>query len=444
MRFRDDESGQMLVLTALSLALLLGFMAMALDVGLLFRAKRNVQLAADAAATAAALDFHYNLSVTSAQAAGKAASQANGIQNGVNGNVVVVNMPPVNGPNTAYTSFAEAIVTEPNPTFFMKLFGIGSVNVVARAVAGNPAGSKACGYITNPTAAGALSLQGAYSITGGTVGGVVQPACGIVVASTSPDAVNVTGSGGTLDASYIATAGGAGGSGSTSPTTITTGVVGLPTDPLASEVSKQAQPPSCTQTSALTSITTTNVGSVKGSTSNNVVCFTNAVTIGNGVTLPGASTTSNVVYVFENGVTIGVGATVQFGSGGPYDATNNTFPPTTVGATMEIYGGSLTQASNSVLSIYAPQGGDTNAIAIWQPTANTNPLQVQFGSNNEVLDGFIYAPGADVILHDNGGGVTATGVVANTMKIKSSSMTLPNYNTANAETTPLTQIVLVE
>ena len=47
-----------------------------------------------------------------------------------------------------------------------------------------------------------------------------------------------------------------------------------------------------------------------------------------------------------------------------------------------------------------------------QPASNTTtPLQVQFGSNNEVLDGMIYAPGTQVYLQDNGGGVTATGVI---------------------------------
>jgi hypothetical protein len=111
---------------------------------------------------------------------------------------------------------------------------------------------------------------------------------------------------------------------------------------------------------------------------------------------------------------------------------------------MEIYGGTLTQQSNSILNLYGPTSGDLNGVAVWQPLANTNPLQVQFGSNNEVLDGYIYAPGANVTLHDNGGGVVATGLVANTLTVNSSSIRLPNYNTANAKTTPLTQIILVE
>lgn len=444
MRILGNEEGQMAVLSALSITLLLGFVAMALDVSLLFRARRNAQIAADAGATAATMNYYYNQNLSLAKAAGKNASSNNGITDGANGATVVINMPPSMGPNTGEATYAEALVTQPNPTFFMKLFGMGSVNVTARAVAGNVGGAKACGYLPNPTAPATLNLQGAYTISGGTnpSGGTV-PACGIVDDSNNADAVKVTGSGGTLNTAYVATAGGLGGSGSTSPTTVTTGLSGLPGDPLASRVAQEPQPAGgCTQTSTLTSITTANVGTVTGSNSNNVVCFSNAVTINNGVVLPGSS--NGVDYVFENGVTIGVGSTVTFGAGS-YDASTNTFCCTT-GATMEIAGGSLTQASNSILSIYAPTGTTSpiDGIAIWQVASDTNQLQVQFGSNNQVLDGYIYAPGAALYLQDNGGGVVATGFVANSLKVKSSSLRLPNYNTANAATTPLTQILLVE
>ncbi len=440
MRRLNREDGQMVVIFALNISLLLGFMAMALDVSLLFRARRNAQIAADAAATAAALNFHDTLSVSSAQTAGKAASANNGITSGTGGATVVVNLPPSMGPNTSQATFAEALVTQPNPTYFMKLFGLGSVNVTARAVAGDTGPAKGCMYITNPTASGALHLQGSYSITGGTnANGSTQPACGIIVDSTSKTAIDVTGGGGTINAQFLATAGGA--SGNTSPTSITTYVGGLPTDPLASEVSMEPQPPSgCTQTSSLTTITTANVGTVSGSNANNVVCFTKAVTISPGVTMPGS--TGGVNYVFENGVTIGVGSAVTFGSGN-YNSLTNTFSSTS-GATMEIYGGTLNQSSNSLLSIYAPTAGSTNGIAILQPAANTNQLQIQFGSNNQVLDGYVYAPGAQVYMQDHGGGVVATGLIANTLFLKSSSFRLPNYNTANSSTTPLTQIILVE
>ncbi len=438
MRIMREEDGQMIVITALSMTLLLGFMAVALDVSVLFRAKRNAQIAADTAATAAALNYYYNQSVSTAQAAGKAASSNNGITNGTNGATVVVNMPPKNGPNTAYTSFAEAIVTQPNATYFAKVFGIGSVNVVARAVAGDPAGGKACNFVTNPTAPDALDLQGAYTISAGTVNGVMQPACGTYVASTSGSAIKVTGNGGTVDASFIATAGGA--SGNTNPTGVTTGVVGIQSDPFATQVLSAPTAASCSGGNTVTVSTVTSTTKIPTPV-NGVVCFSATnVTLGNGLILSGSS--SGTVYVFENGVTVGTGATVNVGTA-TWDPTTSQFTGT-LGATMEILQGTLNQASNSLLNIFAPTAGSTNGIAIMEPASNSTTLQVQFGSNNEWFDGFIYAPSALVYAQDNGGGVTATGIVANTEKLKASSLTLPNYSSANPYTTPLREIILVE
>jgi hypothetical protein len=79
-----------------------------------------------------------------------------------------------------------------------------------------------------------------------------------------------------------------------------------------------------------------------------------------------------------------------------------------------------------------------------QPLTNTTPLTVQFGSSNQTLDGVIYAPGAKVSLQDNGGGVTASGVFADSMFIKSSSLTIPSYSAAHPTTTPLKHASLVE
>jgi len=105
----------------------------------------------------------------------------------------------------------------------------------------------------------------------------------------------------------------------------------------------------------------------------------------------------------------------------------------------------MKQDSNSLLSIYGPTSGSYNGIAIFQPPSNTSTLQVQFGSNNEVLDGYIYAPGGEVYLQDNGGGVTATGIVANKLYDKASTLTVAySYDKANASTTLNRVLSLVE
>ncbi len=114
MKMRESERGQALVLVAFCAVVLIGFAALATDVGVLFRAKRNMQIAADAAATAAALDYLYNGSVSSAKTAGQAAAAANGVTNGSGGATVVINDPPASGPNAGTSGFFEAIVTSSN------------------------------------------------------------------------------------------------------------------------------------------------------------------------------------------------------------------------------------------------------------------------------------------------------------------------------------------
>ena len=428
MKLHTSEDGQALVLTAICMTVLMGFLGLAIDVGLLFQTRQRVQTAADAAATAAALDYLYGGSVTSAQAAGKAAAAQNGFTDGSNSVTVTINVPPKSGPDQS-GNFAEAIIGDPSSTNFMSLFGFHTVNVGGRAVAGSPAAGNACIWLMATSGTG-LALQGSYSIN--------INSCGIYINSPDSNAVTVTGNGGTLNASFVDAVGNTTPQHQTAPTPITPNAAARK-GPWAN-LSGPSVPGGCSMTSAATSITTANESTVSASSSGSVVCFTSAVTLNNGVSLPGAS--AGVVYLFESGVTIATGATVTFGSGS-YNSATGTFSNTS-GAVMEIEGGTLTQDSSSVLNVYAPTAGSYNGIAILQPSTNTNQLQVQFGSNNEILDGYIYAPGAEVYLQDNGGGVTASGIVANSMTNQSSSLTIPSYDTANSGTTPNRIVMLVE
>jgi uncharacterized membrane protein len=144
-----NESGQTLVLTALAMTIMLGFLALALDVGILFKTRRNMQTVADAAATAGALNsYYYKNDAAKAIAAGQAASKANFFVDGVGGVSVTINAPPLSGPNKS-SGFVEAIIRKPVPTLFMGLFGRKSVTVETRAVAGAPGWSDNCNFVMN-------------------------------------------------------------------------------------------------------------------------------------------------------------------------------------------------------------------------------------------------------------------------------------------------------
>src|ERR1035441_8356944 len=83
MRLKDNESGQVLVITAVCMIGFMGFLALAVDVGVLFHTRWQLQTAADAAATAAAVEYlHNGYNSASAITAGANAATANNVSDG--------------------------------------------------------------------------------------------------------------------------------------------------------------------------------------------------------------------------------------------------------------------------------------------------------------------------------------------------------------------------
>jgi len=405
-----QEEGQMLIVSALLLLILFGFLALSFDVGLLFRAKRNLQVASDAAATAGALDYYYNSSVSSAQAAAQEAASANGLSNGQGGVTVTVRTPPTDGPNSGISGYIEVIIQQPNPTVFMRMFGYHSLSVAARAVGGTPLPTKTCVYVLSPSGAGAMSLSGSFDVS--------ASHCGVMVDSNDSDALQFTGSSGRLSASSVSVVGGDGGQTLDSSPIPTTGVAPQ-NDPL--RISGPIPPVNCTSTSTATSLT----GSVMGAGTGKALCFTNAVQMNN-VTL-GAG-----IYLFENGVT-----------------TTGTITSGTGGTTLDIYSGSLTMNSGTVLNLVAPTAGSTNGVALIEPSSNSNQITIQKGNVTGHLTGIIYAPSAQLYLQDSGGDTSGgisltTDLIVKTLVVKTATLSISSYSEANSTTTPLRSVALVE
>jgi hypothetical protein len=159
---RKTESGQALVLTAAALVALLGVMGLAIDMGVLRYDKRLQQTAADAAALAGASNLPFNTAGSSGIINGaQTASAQNGFANNVSGGScapppaslsvgdvkVTVCNPPIAGPHTGDADYVEAYVSAGQPTYFMKVMGVSSETVVARAVATRLGGGTANGCL---------------------------------------------------------------------------------------------------------------------------------------------------------------------------------------------------------------------------------------------------------------------------------------------------------
>jgi hypothetical protein len=167
---RNGEAGQTLPFIALGLVFLIGILGLGVDMGFARYMRRQMQTAADAAAVAGAIEIAYG---DYANAAQQAATE-NGFTNGAGGKypiTVTISSPPVDGAYTGsqYSNFVEAKITQAQPTFFGKIFGVNSIGPLTTwAVA---EGSVNCIYALDPSSGNnALHLSFA----------VVKSLCGAV------------------------------------------------------------------------------------------------------------------------------------------------------------------------------------------------------------------------------------------------------------------------
>lgn len=407
-RFKD-ESGQAMILTLFSMTVLLGFVGFAADIGTLLRAKRNLQIAADSAAVAGAAELNYG----DMTAAADVAAAQNGVIVGANGGAVAVNSPPTEGAYAGQAGYVEAIVSQNQPTFFMRVFGFASQKVAARAVAWNGGSSNACVYVCNPSAVGAMTLQGSFDVS--------APKCGVIVDSNNSDALQFTGAGGTLTAGSVGVVGGDGGQTGDSTPAAVTGIVPV-TCPLGTLVFPDPTTMTCTTPAG---------GNLTGSISAGCYSVPPLSKGGLGTLNISNATLGAGTYVFEGNVNLSGSITSAAG-----------------GTTLDIYNGALTEGTNTVLHIVAPTSGPYNGIAIAEPAPNANQLLFDFGSSSGLIEGIIYAPDAQLVLHDSGGDTSGglqliTDLIVGTLYDQTATLSITSYS-QTVGNSPLTTIALVE
>ena len=426
MRVRVDESGQIAVLAALSMTVIFGFMALAIDVGMMFNVKRKLQNGVDAAATSAAIDYMFNASKTTATAAANSAITANKIS----GATVKVNFHPnITSPYHNSNLYVEVIASVPDPTFFMGFFNKKYVTIAARAVAGMPGQGNACVIVLNPHASGAMQLQGSFDVS--------ADKCGVVVDSDAADALQFTGGAGTLDAGYVSVVGGAGGQTNDSSPAPVTGAAPV-TNPFPNLTGPN---PSVDCTASNTNSKSSYSGGDTILTANNITCFKNNVTLSNFTT---GNPLPDGILVFQNGVKLS--GTINTGlNGTTFDNYNGTFAVNT-GSSLNVVAptSAINSPSADTTSWTVPSG-----IALMQPATNNTQITIQFGASYGTWKGIIYAPSAQLYLQDSGGdksgGVTlTTDLIVDTLYDKTAALTINSYTTAFGSSSPLTAVALVE
>ena len=176
-----NRKGIFVIVSAVILTALFGFLAVATDTGWLFHQRRRMQAAADAGALYGAQQIRRgkrtpaDVESLSDHGAFKGTAD-NGFTNGTDGAVVTVDYPPATGNYVGNDRAVEVTICQPQRTFFMPVFGVDSADVCTRAVAGYLGQSEGCIYALNPT------IEKAMHVHSNTTANVD---CGVIINSSN-------------------------------------------------------------------------------------------------------------------------------------------------------------------------------------------------------------------------------------------------------------------
>lgn len=236
-----NQRGQVIVFATAFMFLMIGFVGVVVDVGDLYTSRRKMQTAADAAAIAGANALQGSNADGYESAAGDVAT-LNGFTNNTNGVTVAITEPTSTPPNGTAGTYVQVSISQPVPTYFLRVLGYSTMNVQTQAVAGAVNGP-ACIYALDPN-----DDSNTLEANGSTI---LSASCGIIDNSTSRSGLNLNGSG-----SFVTTGTGVAGSayGRNGSIRVTPAVVTeIPpaSDPLASLPAPTVA--SCTQASVTNS-----------------------------------------------------------------------------------------------------------------------------------------------------------------------------------------------
>lgn len=386
-----NQEGSTAILVAVLLPVLIGFMALAFDMGYMFLYKNHMQVAADSAALVAAGSRQKNQDINTAQAWALTATQANGYTHGIDGTVITVNIPP--GGSASYaadTHFVRVTVAQPVSVFFAGIFGINRLSVSATAVSGPAPSSMPC-LLTL-----ASSMPSAVSMMGN--GTLIANNCGMYVNSNSGTALTVTGTV-TVKANPIKVVGGSSVDKNSNVSPITNGATAI-ADPFAS----LAMP-------AFTSCTYTNFKKAGNG----------PLTLNPGTYCGGISITGTHSVTFNSGMYVLYGGGMTLASNiSPITGSNLTFYNSGNGTSYPY--GNISFSGGGVSALSAPTTGTYAGMLVMQNPNNTLDATVN-GNAESTLAGNFYFPKNNVNLGGTSSTIIPIGtVVAMSVKVSGGSL----------------------
>jgi hypothetical protein len=399
----QPRKGAMLLFISVSMVVLMGFLAMTLDIGAGNRQRRIAQTAADAAALEGAAEIFRHITDPGAITT---AAQGEAARNGFSDPdpdvtvSVCYNPGPCTGPHAGDPAYVEVTIDKTVPTIFGSIFNIASMNVHVRAVAGVGSHSLNCIFSLDPSGPKAIEVKN---------GGELDTNCGIAINSNNPNALDVNSSG-EIDTSGGGIAIGGGGTGNKTPSPAPSTGAAPFDDPL--------------KLLAMPTVGTcdhTGVVSVSGTVTLNPGVYCGGIQIATG------SNTANLspgTYFLKGGLTVGNSGRV-FGAG---VTLVNTFDGTYPYKPFNFGTGCKAQLS-------APTSGALKGILMFQDPAAPADVINTFACSSDTppeLQGTLYFPTQTFFFNGSNTTTQITGSVIAKNVVVSGKVQVNNENTANS------------
>jgi hypothetical protein len=371
-KIHRNRKGIVVPLVAVCLTIILSFVAIAIDGGLLMDRYQAVQAAADAAALAAANDLYYNYQANqgldpsgTAKDAAVASATANGFPN------ATVNIPPQSGPYAGLAGYAEVIINYNQRRYFSNIFGHADIPISARAVAQGRWTAALNGILVlNPT------LPGSATVTGG--GTATLLGAPFIIDSNAPNAGTATGNG-TVTATEFDIVGQPGVNGGHWNGPINSGIQPVP-DPLA------YLPEPDPNTMPIQSKNHTHIAGQK------------TTTLNPGVYVGGIDVSGQGLLVMNPGIYYMQGGGFTFTGNGGLTALGVMIvnAPQSTSDTISISG-----STTGVIQMTPPTTGMYAGMTIWQSRSSTNTVSIT-GNGNFTIAGTFYAQHGQLNVTGNG------------------------------------------
>jgi Flp pilus assembly protein TadG len=389
-RLLSDRRGATAITTAVAATMLLGFAGVGIDIAVWQTTKRNMQGAADQAVYSAAMAVKAG---ANGRTNARGVATQMGFVDGQDGVTVTVNNPPTQGSATSNSAAWEVIISKPQSMWFSHLFLASAPVASARAVV-VPGNAGYCVLVTEPSASGALNIQGTPSLS--------TPSCSVQVNSTSATGVTLGGSA-QIVANTLSMVGNPGysvnGSAAVSAT-IDSGASPI-SDPYANVNIPDISLYPCINTT----LSVPNHGLLIVPAGPLRYCHGISVSSGGTLTFTGGTYYIDGNQFQANGGTINsLGGTtiVLTGSGSNYATINLT--------------------GNVTVDLTAPSSGTFAGITVYQdrnaPSTTTNTLT---GGSNQKFTGDLYFPNTSLTYGGNAASTTCTHLIVRTLSFSGSS-----------------------